>query len=140
MNGLAHYRFSIHSAYDDRARVQPRGRKKSGAGRIDLLRAVSPDPLSVYINGQSYIDYSGSYTCTAYASNGDGNYTYRWERSSNGYSGYRVSNALTYSAYVSQGDPAFYVRVIVTSAGQTAQDQIYVTVAGNCPGAEICIQ
>lgn len=114
--------------------------QKSGAGRIDLLRAVSPDPLSVYINGQTYIDYSGSYTWTAYASNGDGNYAYQWERSSDGYSWYPVSNASTYSAYVSQGDPAFYLRVIVTSAGQTAQDQIYVTVAGNCPGTEICIQ
>lgn len=136
-------KFPYHSNDQIRAKLRSTAvpmasTQKSGAGRIDLLAAVGPDPLSVSISGPTYISTTGSYTWTANPVNGDGTYTYNWEYSNDGFYWYSVSTGSTYSGYFSVGDPDFQLRVTVTSAGQTAQGQTWVDVASApCPPPQL---
>jgi serine protease len=91
--------------------------------------AVTPPPV-VNITGTTSITAAGTHTWQANASGGNGTYTYSWQYRVQGTTTWTtVGTASSYSRAVSLGDPAFELRVTVTSAGQTASDTHLVSVA-----------
>ena len=96
-----------------------------GAGSPNLLLytlsggVVTPPPstLSAYIDGPSEIYAAGTHSWSAYASGGNGSYTYQWQYSVTGTWTNVGTNSPTYSRFVSGTAPSFSLRVIVTSGG-----------------------
>ena len=112
--------------------------RKSGAGRMDVYAALTyAFPPTVSIGGASYIDVSGAYTWTAHASGGDGTYSYQWQQSSNGSTYFNVGTGSTYTEF-EDGNSTFYLRVNVTSNGQTASKTVRVTVNTTCEPGHRC--
>jgi subtilisin family serine protease len=100
-----------------------------GSGSPNLL-LFSVGPLSVFIDGPTYIDSSGTYTWEAFPFGGEIPYAYEWQYCENGCA--IVSREKTYSTTVYVGDPDFTLKVTVTSAdGQTATDSHSVGVVNS---------
>jgi subtilisin family serine protease len=86
-------------------------------------------PPSVYITGPDYLWSASTYSWQANASGGDGTYSYQWQyRAETSSTWTNVgSNSATYSRFVGNYAPSFYLRVIVTSGGvQGTSSEFYV--------------
>src|SRR5699024_5564882 len=110
--------------------------------RVDAERAITNNiPLSVLINGPSYIGSSGNYSWKAMPQGGDAGYNYQWEYRSQGGSWNQVSTAKTYSTYIGTGAPDFSLQVTVTSGTeQDAAGQYVIVASEDCPPGQICVQ
>jgi subtilisin family serine protease len=83
---------------------------------------------SVAISGPTTVSTAGTYTWTTSASGGNGTYTYAWEYRVQGGAWTSVGTASSYSRSVAAGNPAFELRVTVTSAGLTGSATHLVSV------------
>ncbi|HEX8275353.1 MAG TPA: S8 family serine peptidase [Longimicrobiaceae bacterium] len=102
-----------------------------------LYSLISVPPVGVVIGGPSSITTAGTYTWQANASGGNGPYTYAWEYRVQGGAWSPAGTASSYSRTVAVTDPAFELRVTVTSSGQTASDDHLVSVSLPPVGANI---
>lgn len=109
---------------------------KFGAGKINAYQALQT-PFTVSISGPTFIDTPGTYTWTANAAGGDGTYSYQWQESTNGSTYFNVGTGKTYSES-ENSDASFYLRVNVTSAGQTTSKTVHVTVQTSCDPGDMC--
>ncbi len=110
--------------------------KYYGYGIVDAAKALGV--LEVSISGPTYIDVEGSYTWEAMPSNGDGSYVYQWSVYWYNLGTWQtLGTGKTQSLYIAESDGDFEIKVTVTSAGQSASDQMYVENAictsGICP-------
>ena len=108
-----------------------------GAGSPNLLLFVGSGgtppgggtPPSVYITGPDYVWGGASFSWQANASGGNGTYSYQWQyRAETSGTWTNVgSNSATYTRFVGNYAPSFYLRVTVTSNGASAtSSQFYV--------------
>jgi subtilisin family serine protease len=73
---------------------------------------------SASISGPDYIWAAGTYSWQANATGGNGTYTYQWQyRAETSGTWSNVGTSATYSRFVGNYAPAFYLRVTVTSGG-----------------------
>ena len=95
-----------------------------GAGSPNLLLftgsgggGTNPTPLSASIGGDGYLYGSTTGYWSASASGGTGSYSYQWQYRADGASSWTNvgSNSSSYSRYVGNFAPSFYLRVVVTS-------------------------
>jgi subtilisin family serine protease len=86
------------------------------------------NPVSVSINGPTYLYGSGTYTWTASASGGNGSYTYQWQYRPEGSGTWTNvgTNSSSYSRSVGLYAGSFYLRVTVSSGGASGSSEIYV--------------
>jgi len=79
-----------------------------------------PSTLSAYVSGPDWVYGGGTYSWQANVSGGDGTYTYQWQyRPESGSTWSNVGTSSTYSRFVGNYHPSFYLRVVVTSGGAT---------------------
>jgi len=91
--------------------------------------ALGGTPPSVTISGPSSITTAGTYTWSTSVTGGNGSYAYAWEYRVQGGTWTPVgTSAGTYTRSVAEGNPAFELRVTVTSGGATASDDHPVNV------------
>jgi aqualysin 1 len=104
-----------------------------------LLYSVLTTPApTANITGTTNITSAGTYTWQANAAGGDGTYTYAWQHRVQGTTTWTtVGSGSSYSRSVSLSDPAFELRVTVTSAGLTGSDTHMVSVSVTAPTANI---
>jgi hypothetical protein len=91
-----------------------------GYGRVDAYNGLFD--FSSVVAGPSSIISSGNKTWNAATSpvnGGNGSSTYKWEKSSNGWTWSTVGTSSSYSQYVGPSTSDFYLRVTITSAGFT---------------------
>lgn len=110
--------------------------KYYGYGIVDAAKALGV--LDVSISGPTWIDTEGTYTWEAMPSGGDGSYTYQWSVYWHEWGSWQtLGTGKTQSLYVTEADGDFDIKVAVTSAGQSASDQLYVNnticTSGSCP-------
>jgi len=102
------------------------------AGRDDyfgygIVRAVRPPCAN--ITGPTSITAAGTYTWQANADCGNGTYTFNWEYRAQGSATWTsVGTGSSYSRTVALSNPAFELRVTVTSSGLSVSDTHSVTV------------
>ena len=113
------YKLGLFSHWQDVSR-------ELGGSPTALNPAVPPD-VSVFITGPTYITSPGTYTWTANASGGSGNYTYTWERSHLSGPWTVVGSARTYTQAVSFTGGSYYwtLRVTASSGEQSATSSNY---------------
>ena len=110
------------------------------AGRDDyfghgIVRAVRPPCAN--ITGPTSISVAGTYTWQANADCGNGTYTFNWEYRAQGAATWTsVGTGSSYSRAVSLSNPAFELRVTVTSSGLTVSDTHSVAIV-SLPDANI---
>lgn len=104
------------------------------------LNVVGNPPLSVYIDGETYVRDPGLYRYEAFPSGGNGLYTYQWAvRYPDIGGGWgNLGTSKTQDLNIAEGDGDIELRVTVTSAGETAQSTIYITNATGCGTEIIC--
>ena len=90
-------------------------------------------PMSVYITGPGTVNVGDNYTVGSSVQNCSGSKTYKWEKSTNGFSYYQVSTASSYNTYAYPYDGNLvYYKLRVTCNGQTITrtTTIYIEGAG----------
>lgn len=93
-----------------------------GAGKLDIYHTLVSRP-TVTISGVGVVTVPGTYSWTAVAANGNGNYTYRWDKSINGGAFFDTGiRTASYSDVVGNGS-LFTLRATVTSG----PDQVTAT-------------
>lgn len=108
-------------------------------GETVACQAPSSAPLSVSVWGPTHVDTEGTYTYSASPSGGDQSYGYQWYVAYGGGTNWTaLGTGSTQDVGVSQGQGDVQVRVVVTSAGQTAESQLYVQNSIGCGGYIIC--
>lgn len=87
-------------------------------------------PPHAAIDGFLTIKTEGTYTWDANASHGDGTYTYQWHYQPDGSSTwYSLGTGSSASRYVDGSDyPGFALRLVVSSAGMSDTEEVYVAV------------
>lgn len=109
-----------------------------GASVVDthLVSVNIPSDADVIIIGPSSPEAGEVYTWAAYATGGNGSYTYQWQyRSATSTTWSNVGTGQSHTRSV--GLQPFYLRVVVTSGSATASDDHYVVAADPC-GGQIC--
>jgi hypothetical protein len=91
-------------------------------------------PATVSLSGPTSFSSSATLTWNATASSGDGMYTYQWSYKPSGATAWSAmsSTGASASRSVSSSTPSFTVRVVVSSAGQTATTTLWVANTGGC--------
>lgn len=104
------------------------------------LNVVGNRPVSVYIQGETYVRTPGTYTYEAFPSGGNGSYTYQWAvrypEIGGGYG--NLGTSKTQNLNIAEGDGDIELRVTVSSAGETAQSTIHITNSTGCGTEIIC--
>ncbi len=118
---------------------------KYGYGMVDAICLINQTypclgPLSVYIEGETYVRDPGLYRYEAVPSGGNGSYTYQWEiRYPDIGGGWgKLGTSKTQDLNIAEGDGDIELRVTVTSAGEAAQGAIRVTNSTGCGEEIIC--
>jgi subtilisin len=117
-----------------------------GYGMVDafcLINEVAPclGPLSVFIDGETYITSPDEYEWEAFPSGGDGQYEYQWavRYVEHGGGWGNLGTERTQKLNVAQGDGDIELRVTVTSGGETTQSPPFrVTNSIGCFPEIIC--
>ncbi|HEU4454730.1 MAG TPA: S8 family peptidase, partial [Longimicrobium sp.] len=105
-------------------------------------------PPSVTISGFSTISAAGTFTWQTSVTGGTGSYAYAWEYRVQGGAWTAAGTGSTYSRSVAAGDPAFELRVTVTSGSASASDNhlvavnipVPVAVSANITGPDYMMQ
>lgn len=123
----------------------PSGRDAQfGYGLLNITGAIAASPpsppITVYIDGPTYISDPGLYQYEAFASGGNGSYTYQWaiQYPEIGGGWGNLDTSKTQDLNIGEGDGDIQLRVTVTSAGGTAQAVIFITNSAGCEPQIIC--
>ncbi len=94
---------------------------------------VTIDAFRVSISGPAWLRYTRSYTWTANAAGGAGTLTYTWYYSEDGVSWYGVGTGQSYTRYVHQTDPCFWLQAEAQNPqGISVWEQLWITVGMGC--------